>query len=177
MQFSIETYIASVNFSHTIKALNIGKFIYPRMIYFPRVWNIPCVLWWKMLSIALLSHRMWHTITMTICSIFRCNVLSSMLIIVVSSVYISMFGLCFPSMILSFLCHKRLGLVRLYLSVRHLRSLNFKSLRLILIRWGRCRMRWRFNKINMWWWWRGCSISISNSLSVSMRVLRLKKII
>ena len=130
-----------------------------------------------MLSIALLSYRMWHTIAMTMCSIFRCNVLSSMLMIIVPSVYISMFGFSIPSMSLSSLCHKGLSLVGLYLSVWHLRSLNFKSLRLILFREGRCRMRWPFNKINMWWWWRGCSISISNSLNVSMGFLRFKEIV
>ena len=130
-----------------------------------------------MLSIALLSYRMWHTIAMTMCSIFRCNVLSSMLMIIVPSVHVSVFGLCIPSMNLSSLCPWGLSLVRLSLCVGHLRSLNLKSLRLILFRGRRCGMRWRFNKINMWWWWRGCSISIANSLSISMGFLRLKKII
>ena len=130
-----------------------------------------------MLSIALLSYKMWHIIAMTMCSIFRCNVLSSMLMIIVPSVHVSMFGLCIPSMSLSSLCHKRLSLVKLYLSVWHLRSLNFKSLRLILFRGRRCRMRWRFNTINMWWWRRGCSISIANSLSVSMGFFRFKEIV
>ena len=172
-----------MTFGHAIKALNLNKFICPRIKYFPSLWNMPCILWWKMFSIALLSHRMWHTIIMTICILIglcnmsMCIMLCSMPIMIVSSVHISMFGLCFPSMSLSSLCHKRLSLVRLYLSVWHLRSLNFKSLRLILFRGRRCRMKWSFNKINMWWWWRGCSISISNSLSVSMGFLRLNKIV
>ena len=136
------------------------------------------VFWWYIrFSIALLSYRMWHIIAMTMCSIFRCNVLSSMLMIVVPSVHISMFGLFIPGMSLFSLCHKGLSLVRLYLSVWYLRSLNFESLRFILFRGGRYRMTWGFNKIYVWWWWGGCSIFISNSLSISMGFLRLKKII
>ena len=164
-----------MTFSHAIEALNICKFIYSRMICFPSIWNIPCILWYIRFSIALMSYRMWHTIAMTMCSIFGCNVLSSILMIVMPSVHVSMFGLCSPSVSSSFLCHKGLSLIKLYLSVWHLRSLNFKSLRLILFRGRRCRMRWRFNKINMRRWWGGCSISIANSLSVSMKFLRFKK--
>ena len=148
---------------------------------------MPCVLWWRMLSIAFLSHRMchrvWQTIAMTmytlidLCNMFMSIVLCSMPIMMVSSIHVSMLGLRFPSVSSSSLYHKGLSIIRLYLRVWHLRSLNLKSLRLILFRGRRYRMRWRFNKINMWWWWGGCSISISNSLSIFMGFLRLKKIV
>ena len=145
-----------MTFGHAIEALNISKFTYSRMICLPSVWSMSCILWWWMFSIALLSHRMcpkmWHTIVMTICilcNMFMCIVLCSMPIMIVSSVHVSILRLWFPSMSSFFLCHKGLSLVRLYLSVWHLRSLNFKSLRLILFRGIRYRMRWGFNKINV----------------------------
>ena len=181
--FFIKANITSVTFGHAIKALNISKCIYSRMISFPSVWNMLCVLWWRMLSITLLSYSIRHTLTMIMLimivlnNMFMCIVLNNMLMIVVSSVHVSMLGLWFPSVNSFSLFYKGLCLIRLSLSVWHLRSLNFKSLRFILFRGRRCRMTWRFNKINVWRWWGGCSISISNSLSISMRFLRFKEII
>ena len=65
-----------MTFGYVIKIFNICKFISPRMICSPSVWDMPYVLWWRMHFITLLSHSVRHTLTMTVCSIFRCNVLS-----------------------------------------------------------------------------------------------------
>ena len=170
---------------HAIETFNICKLVYPRMKCLPRMWNMPFVLLWVMLSITFLRYRMWHTIAMIMCRIPRCrnpicripmcSWLSNMLMINMPSVHISMLRLCISSMYLSSLCPWRLSFVRLCLW--YLSSLNLKSLRLIYFRRRRCRMRCRFNKVNMWWWCIGCSISEANPLSVFMGSLRLKEIV
>ena len=180
--FFIKAYITSVTFGHAIKIFNIGKFISPRRIWIPSMWNMPGVLWWWMIYITLLSHSVRHTLTITmcilidLCNMFMCIVLYNTYIIIVSSVHISMLRLWCSSLSLTFLCQWRLSLMRPSSIIWHMRSLNFESLRSILFRGRRCKMRWIFNKINMWWWWRLCSISISNSLSFSIGFLRLKEI-
>ena len=144
---------------------------------------MPCVLCWWMVSITLLSHNVRHTLIMTmciligLCDMFICIVLCSMPIMIVFSVHISMSMLWCSSLSLTSLCQWRLSLMRPSSLIWHMRPLNFKSLRLIQFRGGRCRMTWRFNKIYIWWWWGGCSISISNSISISMGFFRLKEII
>ena len=52
---------------HAIETFNICKLVYPRM------WNMPFVLLWGMLSITFLRYRMWHTIAMIMCRIPRCR--------------------------------------------------------------------------------------------------------
>ena len=147
-----------MTFSHTIKALNICKFINSRIIWFSSMWNMPCVLWWWMIYITLLSHSVRHTLTMTmciligLCNIFMCIVLCNISIIIVSSVHISMFRLWFSWLSLTSLCQWKLSLMRHSFIIWHMRSFNFKSLRLIRFRRRRCRMTWGFNKIDMWWW-------------------------
>ena len=114
MYVSIKAYITSVTFSNAIKALKISKFIYPGMICFPSVWNMPCVLWWWMVSITLLSHSVRHTLIMAmciligLCKIFMCIMLCSMPIMIVSSIHISMFRLWCSSLSLTSLCQWRL---------------------------------------------------------------------
>ena len=104
MQSSIEAHIARVTFGHAIKTFNIGKFVSPRMIYFPSV------LRWCMVYITLLSHSVRHTLTMAmciligLCNIFSNIVLRNMFRSVVSNVHISMFMLWSSSLNLTSMC-------------------------------------------------------------------------
>ena len=58
VQFSVEANIASMSFGHAIETFNICKLVYPRMKCLPRMWNMPFVLLWGMLSITFLRYRM-----------------------------------------------------------------------------------------------------------------------
>ena len=147
---------------------------------FPSVWKMPYVLWWWMISITLLSHSVRHTLTMTmciligLCNMFMCIVLCSMPIIIVSNVHINMLRLWCSSLSLTSLCQWRFSLLKSSLIIWHMIPFSFESLSLIF--GGRSHGIMCFNKINVWWWW-SHSILISNSMSISMKFLRVKKTI